>query len=589
MAPPRKSKLPRPLPDGFILTDTEKKKWRLGRIIGQGGFGLIYLASQDVNKPVAADTHFVIKLEYQENGPLFTELKFYQRAAKPESMQKWMRTRKLNFLGIPTYWGSGLAEYNDLRYRFMAMDRLGSDLQKVCERNGGRLKKAAVLQLCQGLVDVLEYIHENEYVHADIKAANLMLGYSDPEKVYLADYGLSYRYCPDGVHKEYKENPKKAHNGTTEYTSLDAHKGLAPSRRGDLQILGFCLLHWLCGSLPWDRVLMNPDKVQEMKSRLIDNLPDSVQKLSVSGASTDEVAAFLLYVKDLQYDDKPDYQRLKVLLASVEWGSLDFSVPQGPAEESATKEAAPCTSKKKAGRARESSKPLVTAKNEQARKGRKPAAQTRGSHLTEPPSPQACNEDNCDEEEEDIPRPVPTCYLRGPPIGPGAQPKQKEKEVSPAVRRALRPRTVQNYVQDDDDDNEKEYRPRPIPARYLRSPQKGPRTQSKQTSRSNKTSRKTGDLTVTSVRQQGWIDQQRRKHVLTECDIRSQIHTSYSDRWDVGLPNVRTDYSHQQWSAPKGPPQEVGSTQRNKLLYSFFFVGVFFFLGSLLHVLSKCI
>lgn len=120
----------------------------------------------------------------------------------------------------------------------MAMDRLGSDLEKVLEHNGGRLRKSTVLQLGQRLVAVLEYIHENEYVHADIKAANLMLGYRDPEQVYLADYGLSYRYCPDGVHKEYKENPKKGHNGTIEYTSLDAHRGLdsvsLPSRGGCL-------------------------------------------------------------------------------------------------------------------------------------------------------------------------------------------------------------------------------------------------------------------------------------------------------------------------------------------------------------------
>lgn len=45
-------------------------------------------------------------------------------------------------------------------------------------------------------------------------------------QVYLADYGLSYRYCPYGVHKEYKEDPKKRHNGTTEYTSIDAHNGV---------------------------------------------------------------------------------------------------------------------------------------------------------------------------------------------------------------------------------------------------------------------------------------------------------------------------------------------------------------------------
>uniref|UniRef100_A0AAQ5X0Y1 Protein kinase domain-containing protein n=1 Tax=Amphiprion ocellaris TaxID=80972 RepID=A0AAQ5X0Y1_AMPOC len=43
-----KNALPKPLPDGFILTDTEKKKWKLGTIIGQGGFGLIYLGNEHI-------------------------------------------------------------------------------------------------------------------------------------------------------------------------------------------------------------------------------------------------------------------------------------------------------------------------------------------------------------------------------------------------------------------------------------------------------------------------------------------------------------------------------------------------------------
>lgn len=48
MAPPKKNTLPKPLPDSFILQDTQKKKWRLGRIIGQGGFGLIYLGNEHI-------------------------------------------------------------------------------------------------------------------------------------------------------------------------------------------------------------------------------------------------------------------------------------------------------------------------------------------------------------------------------------------------------------------------------------------------------------------------------------------------------------------------------------------------------------
>lgn len=53
-------------------------------------------------------------------------------------------------------------------------------------------------------------------------------------QVYLADYGLSYRYCPNGEHKDYKENPKKGHNGTIEYTSIDAHRGVG---KADIFIL----------------------------------------------------------------------------------------------------------------------------------------------------------------------------------------------------------------------------------------------------------------------------------------------------------------------------------------------------------------
>ncbi|KAG1951088.1 serine/threonine-protein kinase VRK2 [Pimephales promelas] len=325
---PKKYTLPRPLPDGCILTDSEKKNWRIGKIIGKGGFGLIYLASQDVNVPVQDDTDFVIKVEYHENGPLFSELKFYQRAAKQDTMNKWKKSKHQEFLGIPTYWGSGLAENNGTRYRFMVMDRLGTDLHKVVMENGGKLRKPIVLQLGVLMLDVLEYIHDNEYVHADIKAANLLLGHRDPSKVYLADYGLSYRYCPNGEHKEYKENPKKGHNGTIEYTSIDAHKGVAPSRRGDLEVLGYCLLHWQCGTLPWLSSLRNPAEVQEAKAKLMSNLPDSVLNMSMSGSST-EIARFLSSVKNLGYNEKPDYQAFrKILSAAGPLGPLDFSRPR---------------------------------------------------------------------------------------------------------------------------------------------------------------------------------------------------------------------------------------------------------------------
>lgn len=50
-------------------------------------------------------------------------------------------------------------------------------------------------------------------------------------QVYLVDYGLAFRYISDGKHKEYKEDPKRAHDGTVEFTSRDAHKGVGMCTR----------------------------------------------------------------------------------------------------------------------------------------------------------------------------------------------------------------------------------------------------------------------------------------------------------------------------------------------------------------------
>lgn len=210
----------------------------------------------------------------------------------------------------------------------MVIDRLGSDLHNLQKSNSGRLPLQAVMQVGVHMLDVLEYIHEHEYVHGDIKAGNILCHLTDPSKVYLADYGLSYRYCPDGKHKEYKEDPRKCHNGTLEFTSLDAHKGAAPSRRGDLEILSFCMLHWLSGRLPWDQDLKFPANVQAAKQKLMDQVPNSVTAWLGQEDGCDNIAKFMTEVSALQYSAKPNYKGLKgILLKALESAGTRLSAP----------------------------------------------------------------------------------------------------------------------------------------------------------------------------------------------------------------------------------------------------------------------
>lgn len=67
---------------------------------------------------------------------------------------------------------------------------------------------------------MLEFIHSNNYVHGDIKAQNLLLGFKKgtENQVYLVDFGLVEKVNP-------KKDPKKRHNGTIEFLSRDMHEG----------------------------------------------------------------------------------------------------------------------------------------------------------------------------------------------------------------------------------------------------------------------------------------------------------------------------------------------------------------------------
>ncbi|KAI7804297.1 serine/threonine-protein kinase VRK1 isoform X4 [Triplophysa rosa] len=312
-APPKR-KLAEEFPPGEVLTDNAKKRWKLGQPVGKGGFGLLYLANEDSSRSVGADASYVIKVEPSDNGPLFSELKFYMRAAKPDLIGAWMKSKKVDYLGVPKYWGSGFHEKGGKRYRFMVMDRFGTDLQKKFEENGRKFPRKLVLQLGIRLLDILEYIHEHEYVHADIKASNLLLSYTNPNQVYLVDYGLAYRYSPEGKPKEYKEDPKRCHDGTIEFTSIDAHKGVSPSRRADLEIMGYCMTQWVCGRLPWEDKLQDPLYVRDSKLRCRENIDEFMKSCFNPENKPDELGKFMQEVKSLGYMDKPDYAKLRSIL-----------------------------------------------------------------------------------------------------------------------------------------------------------------------------------------------------------------------------------------------------------------------------------
>jgi vaccinia related kinase len=78
---------------------------------------------------------------------------------------------KVKFLGMSWLMVSGPHEYKGEKNRFMVMHQFGTDVQKQFEANKKQFQVNTVLNSAFKIIDVLEDIHDKQYIHADIKVS----------------------------------------------------------------------------------------------------------------------------------------------------------------------------------------------------------------------------------------------------------------------------------------------------------------------------------------------------------------------------------------------------------------------------------
>ena len=98
------------------------------------------------------------------------------------------------------------------------------------------------------------------------------------------------------------------------YGSINALSGIELSRRDDFESLAYVLIYLINGSLPWENIKI---KNKEEKIKEILEMKNQIKTEDLCSGLPDEIKLFASYIKNLKFEEEPDYNYLKNLLKVV--------------------------------------------------------------------------------------------------------------------------------------------------------------------------------------------------------------------------------------------------------------------------------
>ena len=264
------------------------KKFRPLKYLSKGAFSEIYLGINIFTKEKVA-----IKIE--------------EKYAVEKSLEKECYFLfNLKALGIPKVISFG----HNKEYDILVLPLLGKSLHEIQMSKNFNFEFKDICLIAIQIIERIQWIHSQKIVHRDIKPDNFLIGLNDPNIIYIIDFGLSKKYRSSTTGNHIKYTKLKRFVGSVRYASVNALKLREQSRKDDLESIGYMLIYLIKRKLPWDNIRIDNKRSSYLK---LSEYKKNIQPELLCCNLPYEFIEYVRYVKNLKFEDEPDYNYLRSL------------------------------------------------------------------------------------------------------------------------------------------------------------------------------------------------------------------------------------------------------------------------------------
>ena len=259
-------------------------KYKATKKLGEGSFGKVYKAEYN-------GENFAIKMEYKDKEQGLLEIE--------ATIMSYLKGPNIPFIKSYGYSGD---------FNVLVMQLLDKSLEDLINKYSTFSIKTTAM-LGYQMVNILQYIHDRHIIHRDIKPDNfVMVTKEDNAKLYILDFGLAKKYRSSRTLVQYPYIKKKKLTGTARYASIHALEAYEQSRRDDLESVGYVLMYFLRGNLPWQglKVRSKEDRYKKILERKKETSSEDLCR-----DFPHEFFEYVEYTRNLEYEEDPDYDFLR--------------------------------------------------------------------------------------------------------------------------------------------------------------------------------------------------------------------------------------------------------------------------------------